>query len=124
MNMLIHKYKGFCSFVTIYILEAHPKNELIEENIDTIAEYDQPMILEERKKLCSFFVYETSLNTTDNNTVFVDNMENTCALSLGGWPTRFLIFNDYTITHISKEGPSGYDSVVLENYLHSLQQEI
>lgn len=119
MNNIYSKYSGNSSidFITIYIIDAHAKDDLEKYNIEAISSINQPETIEERISLCKFYIFEWEIKMK----VVVDNMKNTCSEFFAVFPARILVIKNDIIQFIGEEGPLGYSPLELDKYLISLE---
>ena len=108
-------YPGL-NFFTLYIKEAHPREETIEVGIE-LFEYNQAISLKDRRNMSEFFRFDTELQTI----VYLDNMDNTVSEFFGAWPARIVFLevkeSEIKVKWCSGLGPYGYSTKDLETYI-------
>mmetsp|Transcript_17030 Transcript_17030/g.17712 ORF Transcript_17030/g.17712 Transcript_17030/m.17712 type:complete len:118 (-) Transcript_17030:11-364(-) len=116
MNNFFHKYSDKVNCYVIYILEAHPKDELLEYELELIVDYNQPDSIDDRRGLAKFYIYEFEVDLP----VYVDSMNNNCNDFFGTWPTKIMLLNQERVLFHSEEGPEGFKINQLEEAFTSI----
>jgi len=109
------KYGERARFVTVYIEEAHPRDEWqMTSNEKEDVCYTQPRSLAERVTIANDFVKRFSYKIP----LLVDGMDNAANALYAGWPERFYIVGtDGRIAYKGKTGPFGYHPEEVEAWL-------
>mmetsp|Transcript_8422 Transcript_8422/g.10650 ORF Transcript_8422/g.10650 Transcript_8422/m.10650 type:complete len:128 (-) Transcript_8422:1386-1769(-) len=118
MEEIKTKYGNHADFITVYIAEAHAKDEwTLGDSFN--AEFDQmwdvmlPTSMEERIKLANEWVKWANPTMP----YYVDLMNDNARLAYGAWPERLAIVECGQVMYYGKQGPQGYDPDEVEDWL-------
>jgi len=108
------KYSHLADFVTVYISEAHPREEAnFTGNID-IGEHKN---FEERVEACKILLEHKSAG--DNYSLMVDLMDNKAGIAYAAMPERLYVVLDGKIVYEGLQGPFGYRLEEVEQFLET-----
>lgn len=108
-------YHDRCSFLTIYIKEAHPEDEWqMTSNEKEGVCYPQPKTLAGRVAIVNDFVRRFHYDVP----LAIDPIDNRANALYAGWPERFYIIDESgTIAYKGEPGPFGYHPEEVEAWL-------
>lgn len=115
MQKLYRRYRDRCSFLTVYIKEAHPEDEWqMDSNEKESICYPQPKSLPQRVAIANDFVKRFHYDIP----LVVDRMDNRANEVYAGWPERIYILDEAgAIVYKGKPGPFGYHPEEAEAWL-------
>lgn len=120
---LVTKYAGKVTLITIYIKEAHPRDEWSISGDTVSACIRQPKTLEERIKVAQGFATQHH----PPGIIVVDNMEDTLEKAYQGWPERLYVLDGDEVVFSGGTGPFNYKPEdvdrFLQQYLHLEEQK-
>ncbi len=112
---MYEKYRDRVDFLTVYIKEAHPKDEWqMDANVDEAVCYAQPRTLAERLTIANDFVRRFHWAVP----LLVDGMDNGANALYAGWPERLYVVDEQGhIAYKGKTGPFGYHPEEVDAWL-------
>eukprot|EP00054_Salpingoeca_dolichothecata_P007468 m.43065 g.43065 ORF g.43065 m.43065 type:complete len:120 (+) comp17082_c0_seq1:532-891(+) len=115
-NSMISSFSAQVDFLVIYIEEAHPTDgwSLGKDNPKIVAHQK----LQERIDAAKHLVELTSPKCN----VFVDPMDNPANKAYGGLFERLYVLHEGKIAYMGAEGPSGYNTDEVAEFLKQLLQ--
>ena len=106
MNKLYDQYGDRVSFLTVYIMEAHPSDVWqMQSNIRDNVVFASPKDEEARRAVAGSCVRKLGIKFP----AVVDGFDNTVEHAYTGWPDRiYLIDTDGKVVYKSRPGPFGF----------------
>jgi len=110
LDQLWRKWSDRAYFLTVYIAEAHPKDEW--HVYKTIC-FDQPKTLEAREELARKYIEATCSSIP----TVLDTIDNNANELYAAWPERLYVVSDGKIAYKGAPGPDGYQPEEVEDFL-------
>ena len=106
LNKLYDDYSNRVSFLTVYILEAHPSDVWqMQSNVKDNVVFASPRNLDERGEVANSCVRKLGIKFP----AVLDNFDNSTETAYTGWPDRlYLIDQQGRVVYKSKPGPFGF----------------
>ena len=106
LNKLYDEYGNRVSFLTVYILEAHPSDVWqMQSNIKDKVVFASPRNLDERSEIAGSCVRKLGIKFP----AVIDDFSNSTEQAYTGWPDRlYLIDQQGRVVYKSKPGPFGF----------------
>jgi len=114
MNQLVTDFAEAVDMLTIYVSEAHPREEWALD--ETSACVRQPKTLDERNEVAQRF----AANCPCKVNVFLDGMDNTLNKAYGAEPERlFVVDGNGNLAYCGGPGPFQYDPHEVRQFLEA-----
>jgi len=110
MIQLYESYKDRVDFLTVYIVEAHPRDKWMMYKDLCV---DSPKTPEERLDLANAYIKKVNFTTP----LVVDVIEDTCASLYAAWPERLYVIKNGIVAYKGGTGPYNYSPNELSEWL-------
>lgn len=113
LDALVSNWGSHVDFVTVYITEAHARNEWPTGS--KVSFCDQPTTTEERLTLAKSLVESKQVSVP----MLVDTLDNTFESTFCPWPVRFYVLHGGRVAFKAQPTGYGYDFAEMSRYLES-----